>query len=376
MSTPHMDSLRKTWSSLEKTCDKAIGLPSASYRDEDYFNLEKQAIFNKRWISIGFASDVPNPGDVWPVEILGKYLFVIRDGNKVRVFHNFCPHRGTLLVKGQGKDIKKFVCPYHSWSFDLKGNLINAPNNKDCIKTAFHLNEVRSAIWNDVIFINFAADAPDLDKFIEPLNHRWKDFDFSQLHPGGEMTYDFPANWKLITENFLECYHVPSVHPRLATYSKFRNRYPIYFDEEFLGQGSRVYKPEVTEFELPRWPGVSGKLEFQAEYVAIFPNTLVGRMPDHVFIWTVTPLSAQRTLERLKFYFIGDDATHSRFAKDREATLKRWKEVNDEDFEVVSLIHAGNRSEAFSGARFIPEHEKNIYFFQKLVLKEILDCVD
>lgn len=79
----------KTRSSLENTCDKAIGLPSANYRDEDYFNQKKQTIFNKRWISIGFSSDTPNSGGVWPIEVLGHNLFAVRDGNKVRVFHNF-----------------------------------------------------------------------------------------------------------------------------------------------------------------------------------------------------------------------------------------------------------------------------------------------
>lgn len=370
MNTVDLDWVGEAALNLDADVSRAVGMPAHCYTGEDHFEQEKQTTFLNRWVSIGFASDIPEAGDIVPVAFLGRNLFIVRNQEgAVNVFYNSCTHRGTQLVTGADQR-KLIVCPYHAWSFDLDGELRAAPHHETCNKSEFGLRQVKSTVWNDVIFVNFSGTAPELQQVLAPLSERWSDFDFSHLRYGGTMTYEFAANWKLIVENFLECYHVPTVHPRLATYSKFCNRYPIVFDEEFIGQGTHVYRPEVVEAALPRWPDVTGDEEFQAEYVGLFPNTLVGRMPDHVFIWTLTPLSPHRTIERLNFYFIGDKAMGPQFSVDRQATLERWKEVNDEDFDIVQRLHAGSCSTEFPGARFAPEHEQTIHQFHKLAMAE------
>lgn len=358
---------------LDNSIDEAIGMPSASYSSQEFYEREQRSVFHNRWCSIGFANDVPKPGDIHPVDFLGQALIIVHDeDNHIRVFHNFCPHRGTQLVK-EACNKKLVVCPYHAWSFELNGSLRQAPGFKKCNKHNFGLKPVRTTIWNDVVFINFSGDAPDLETMISPLESRWKAHDFSILRPSASLIYEFSANWKLIVENFLECYHVPCVHPRLATYSKFADRYPILFADEFIGQGSNAYKPETIKAELPRWPHISGGSEFQAEYVMFFPNTLIGRMPDHVFIWTLNPVSPHETIERLQFYFIGDESMSDHLQTDREATLRRWKEVNDEDHDIVQRLHVGSRSQHFTGARFAATHEETIHQFHKLTLNESND---
>ena len=281
---------------------EVCGLSPNIYVDQTAFEAEKRTVFQDRWCSIGFESDILSPGDLKPIEFLGQPLLLARtfDGD-VKVYHNACPHRGTHLISEECNK-KLIVCPYHAWSFELNGNLRKAPHYEQADPATFSLKPVRSHVWAGTVFINFSGKAEPFEKILEPLVSRWREHDFSLLQPGGELTYDFASNWKLIAENFLECYHVPSVHPRLAQYSKFSDRYPIHFAEEYIGQGSRRYQPSVTKKELPRWPNVSVEQEFQAEYVALFPNTLIGRMPDHVFVWSLEPLSPARTIEHLRFF--------------------------------------------------------------------------
>lgn len=364
-------SMQEVSENLFGPIDQSIGLPNFAYTEPSIYERETRTIFFNRWCSVAFASDIPEKGQVKSIEFCGLPLFMARDrDDSIRVFHNVCPHRGTRLVDGVCIK-RKIVCPYHAWSFDLDGRLSRAAHYPNVDPDNLGLNEVRTAVWNDVVLVNLSGQAPTLSEVLRPLIQRWSKFDLSSLVYGGALRYDFNANWKLIVENFLECYHVPAVHPELAEYSKFSNRYPIFFADEFLGQGSKIYRPDPVEIELPRWSGVGGNDEFEAEYIVIFPNTLIGRMPDHVFIWSLNPLSAQQTIETLKFYFIGDNSLDDIYAADRAATFERWKTVNGEDFDVIQQLHAGMKSVYFQGARFVPDHEEVVQEFQRLALKEM-----
>lgn len=346
-------------------------LKPKAYIDPEYFVEEKKTIFNDKWCSIGFEHQIPKAGDLLPIEFCGLPLLLVRGKDQeVRVFHNTCPHRGTQLISKKSNN-EIILCPYHSWSFQLSGTLIRAPHSIDVDIEKFALKKIKSHTWAGTIFINFSAtQAPFLDT-ISPLLGRWRDYDLNHLKFGGGLTYDFKSNWKLIVENFLESYHVPSVHPKLAKYSNFLDRYPIGFSDEFFGQGSREYKPAIVNKELPRWPGVVGDQEYQAEYVSLFPNTLIGRMPDHFFVWSLDPLKIDRTVEHLSFYFLGDEAMEPNYKADRENCIALWKEVNDEDFDIVQRLYIGHKSPGFDGAKFVSEHEKPICGFHKLMSESL-----
>lgn len=356
---------------LDRDTGEAVGMPRGYYTDPAHFEAEQRTLFTERWCSVGFAHEIPESGDMKPVVFAGHPLFLARgEDGVVRAFHNFCPHRGTQLVSAC-QNRKMVLCPYHAWSFSLSGELVRAPHHDSCDKAQFGLREARSTTWNDVIFVNLSGDAPPLEEELAPLLERWHGFDFSLMRHGGTMTYEFRSNWKLIVENFLECYHVPSVHPNLAQYSKFSDRYSIMFAEKFFGIGSKVYRPGAVIRELPRWPGIHDRREFEAEYIALCPNTLIGRMPDHVFVWMLEPLSPSETIEHLRFYFIGDDAMGEAYAQERTATLERWKEVNDEDHDIVQRLYSGHESPVFPGARFAPSHEETIHAFHRLTLSAL-----
>ena len=151
----------------------ANGLPNRHYVDPAWFDIEKERLFFDGWAGIGFAKDVPAPGDAKPLTFLGQPLVIIRgrDG-QLRVFFNTCRHRGMILVKEAGPIRGAIRCPYHSWCYDLDGALKATPhvggpghNAHEAIDRAtLGLVEVRSHVWRDVVFVNISGDAPPFEE--------------------------------------------------------------------------------------------------------------------------------------------------------------------------------------------------------------------
>ena len=142
----------------------------------------KQNIFENKWVTIGVASSVPNPGNIKPFNLLGIPLIIIRDKkNKVRVFHNVCSHRGYKLVNEKCSLKNILRCPYHSWSYDFEGNLVATPHlgginiheHQQFDKSKNGLKEVRSAIWLDLIMVNISNNEIPFNEYIRPLEDRW-----------------------------------------------------------------------------------------------------------------------------------------------------------------------------------------------------------
>ena len=161
------------------------GLPNRFYASHEEFLRERELIFSSMWTCIGFASDAESVGDSYPLEFMELPLLLLRGvDQKLRVFHNVCPHRGHILVS-EAKNLKKFIhCPYHAWTFQFNGELANTPhiggigvkelNAFD--RSCFGLKKIRSVVWNDLVFINLDGNAEPFETFIEPLEKRWQYF--------------------------------------------------------------------------------------------------------------------------------------------------------------------------------------------------------
>ena len=164
-----------------ESIENAHGLPNECYLNGAYTAIERKKIFEDKWVTIGVASSVPNPGDTKPFDLLGIPLIIIRDkNNKVRVFHNVCSHRGYKLVHEECSLKNVLRCPYHSWSYDFEGNLVATPhiggiNQHDhemFDKTKSGLKEVRSTVWLDLIMVNISNNEISFDQYIKPLEER------------------------------------------------------------------------------------------------------------------------------------------------------------------------------------------------------------
>ena len=162
--------------------DKATGLPNQAYTSATYFfTHERDQVLGKSWAGLWFASDLPKKGYVKPVEFMGLPLVILRNKqDEIRVFHNVCSHRGMLLVHDEMEVQGALRCKYHSWSYNLDGELKGTPHlggigqqKIDGFKHCDHgLKPVRSVVWMDVIFINLSGDAPDFDEYIKPADRK------------------------------------------------------------------------------------------------------------------------------------------------------------------------------------------------------------
>lgn len=369
----------------------ANGLPNELYTEPGALTRERETIFAPTWTALGFAGDVQDKGDVMPVELLGVPLIMLRDRQgSVRVFHNVCSHRGRQLVDGPCRVEAGLRCPYHSWHYGLDGSLKGTPhiggmNVHACAgfdKGQHGLREVASSVWCDIVFVNLSGGAVPFESWIRPVMARWHAFwgetGPDELRPAkadGQLTLDVDANWKLAVENYCESYHLPWVHPGLNSYSRLEDHY-IVLDgdgESFAGQGTLVYNlAEVAGISLPKlsqWPATR---EREAEYLALYPNALIGLQADHFFVVLLEPLSERRTREHVRLLFVGDAAVDDEHAAARESTLQSWKTVFEEDVSMVEGMQRGRESPAYHGGVFSPVQDVPTHHFHQWVARRFV----
>lgn len=361
----------------------ATGLPNRYYSNREDFLAEREKIFAPMWTCIGFASNAPNSGDVFPIEFMELPLLLVRGSDQVlRVFHNVCRHRGHVLISAPGTVKQSLRCPYHSWTYTLEGKLVRTPNIggvginevESLDRSKFGLIEVASEQWHDLVFINLSGDAPPFAEFISPLAQRWEPYwgneGSSLLHLGeshSRIELELQANWKLVVENYLEAYHLPTVHPALNKVSPLVD-HEIYLAEDFAGQLSHCYTLGAgADGHLPVFPAWPKDAYQEAEYPALFPNTLLGLQADHLFVMVVIPLAYNRTLEETRLYCVGDQSLSSRFTQLRKAQHTFWREVFAEDIDVVMGMQAGRASPGFDGGALTPVMDRATAAFHRWV---------
>jgi len=345
----------------------ANGLPNAHYIDPDVFEQERRAVLFANWSGVGFGKDVPEPGDVKPVTFLGMPLLIVRDhAGAVGVFQNTCRHRGMILVD-EPKNVRGTIrCPYHSWCYGLNGQLRATPHvggpgqniHEDIKQEELGLIPIASHIWQDVVFVNIDGNAAPFAEVHADLLARWSEFE-QPLHHGGASSafqLDVATNWKLAVENYCESYHLPWVHPGLNTYSRLEDHYNIAELGSYSGQGTLVYqqlKGDAGEV-FSDIPHLSDKWDTGGEYIAVYPNVLLGVQRDHTFAIVLEPVAIDETREHIALYYADDPAKTPELADLRDKNGAQWKAVFVEDIFVVEGMQRGRHGIQFDGGRFSP----------------------
>ncbi|MDC0948901.1 aromatic ring-hydroxylating dioxygenase subunit alpha [Gammaproteobacteria bacterium] len=367
--------------------ETASGLPNASYIDNDVFAEERRAVLFNQWAGVGFGKDIPEPGDVKPIRFLGLPLLAVRDRNgEVRVYQNTCRHRGMILVDEPKRLNGVIRCPYHSWCYGLGGELRTTPhvggpgfNSHDALdRDSLGLVEFRSTIWSDVIFVNVSGTAPAFEAYCGDLWTRWQAFDQPSWHGGPESSFkiEVNTNWKLAVENYCESYHLPWVHPGLNSYSRLEDHYNILQPGHYSGQGTEVYRPSLDDEgrSFPDYAGLSSQWDRAAEYIAVYPNVLLGVHRDHRFAIVLEPVAIDRTIEHIELYYSSEDAARgAEFLDLRQRNAHLWKTVFEEDVFVVEGMQRGRHGEAFDGGRFSPVMDPATHAFHQWVAKACLE---
>ena len=371
--------------------EKAHGLPNECYTSPDYLMFEREKIFADKWCVIGTASSVPNSGDTKPYNLLGIPLIILRDKeDKIRVFHNVCSHRGFKLLDEPCSLKNLLRCPYHSWSYDFDGKLVATPHigglniheTEKFDKSTGNLKEIRSKVWMDIIFVNINNNELDFEEYIKPLEDRWSKFiskeDQNLLKHSKDQGYfslDVKSNWKFAIENYCESYHLPWIHPELNKVSNIGDHYHIQgLPNRFAGQGTNKYdqpvKGKKTFNNFPNWPKDLSK---KAEYIALFPNVMIGLHIDHFYIFWLEPKSINETKEHLMMYYVDDDSANGvEFTKMRKKNAEFWKEVMSEDIKAIEGMQEGRNSPSYNGGIFSPIMDNPTYEFHKWIATNLI----
>ena len=365
-----------------KSVSQARGLPNEHYVDPAIFEEERRSVLFANWAGIGFGKDIPESGDAKPVDFLGMPLLLVRDEDgAVNVYQNTCRHRGMILVETPQKIRGAIRCPYHSWCYTLKGKLRTTPHvggpgrstHEEVNRDELGLHCIRAHVWQDVIFVNIDGNAAPFEEVHADLLSRWAEFD-RPLHHGGagsSFQLEVATNWKLAVENYCESYHLPWVHPGLNSYSRLEDHYNIEKPGAYSGQGTLVYRQLAGDdgAVFPDFDGLSSKWETGAEYIAVYPNVLLGVHRDHTFAIILEPVDQDKTVEHIELYYAKPpkDLSGDLMAKN----TAQWKEVFEEDIFVVEGMQRGRKGMFFDGGKFSPAMDGPTHNFHHWVASAI-----
>jgi len=369
---------------VQAPIETASGLPNACYIDTAMYEHEQNTLFRNSWVAVGFGKDIPQPGCVKPVNFAGLPMLLVRnqDGN-INVFQNVCRHRGMILVDSAKQLCGPITCPYHAWAYDLDGALRKTPHvggpdihEHDSVKHCdYPLNAVRSHLWHDIIFVNIGGTAAEFIDYAADLIDRWGEFEQPLYHGGADSSFGFTldCNWKLAVENYCESYHLPFVHPALNSYSRLEDHYNIMDTPNYAGQGTMVYAPQISDDgrQFPNFDGLSAKWDTGAEYVALFPNVLLGVHRDHYFAIILTPDGPDKTIEQIELYYTAPQATTAEFDDMRATNSAMWRNVFAEDIHVVEGMQKGRHAPAYDGGKFSAVMDGPTYHFHKWVAQAL-----
>ena len=364
--------------------DQAKGLPSYLYVDDNASGEERERVFFNNWSALTNGKNVPSAGSVLPVDFLGMPLLVVRNRmDEIKVFQNVCRHRGMKLVEEPGRVKGPITCPYHAWAYDLDGVLKATPHvgganihTHEAIDPAeMGLLEVRSHVWRDIVFVNVNENCASFEDTHRDLLERWKEFEKPLYHSGDDSGFilKLSSNWKLAIDNYCESYHLPFVHPDLNSYSRLEDHYNICHDT-YAGQGTLVYNPSLSEDgrAFPNFEGLSDKWDTAAEYIALFPNVLMGVHRDHAFSIVIEPQGNGEMLEHVEIYYSTEDCIGPDYADLRAKNTSLWKVVFKEDVGVVEGMFEGRKAPGYDGGKFSPVMEEPTYKFHYWIARNMV----
>jgi glycine betaine catabolism A len=346
-------------------------LPRASYVDQDEFIRERELVLFPSWFCVGRADSVASPGDYLTADVAGESIIVVRtrDGS-LGAFYNVCRHRGSRLVPpGTGEPAPEprrtgcfagsIRCPYHGWTYGLDGTLRAAPFLPEvrAYRTLLGLHPVDVAEWGGFVFARLehvAGEADSLADWLGDIPARIARYPLADLRVGQRLRYQVAANWKVILENYNECYHCGPVHPELCDLVPAFRRGGADLDWDAgipHRDGAYTFTVTGTTGRAP-FPGLTQEDRERHRGELILPNLMLSLSADHVAAFTVWPVSAQMTTVVCDFLFHPAEIASPGF--DPSDAVRFWDLVNKQDWHICEQVQDGMRSRRFSVGYLAP----------------------
>ncbi len=331
----------------------AMTLPARYYIGDDVFARERE-LFARSWTCVGRQEAIPNSGDYLLADVAGESLIVVRDdGGSVRAHFNICRHRGTrMCTEPQGRFGGSIQCPYHAWTYDLNGALRAARSMEGVAgfeRGDYPLASAAVDVRGGFVFLSLGAGAPPPNP-VEALAERFADWELPTLRVARSARYDLPCNWKLVFQNYSECYHCALIHPQLTKLSPPDSGRNDFFEGPVLG-GYMTLRDRTSSMTTtghtsrPPIGRLGGEELERVYYYTLFPTMLISLHPDYVMTHRIRPIGPARTEVVCDWLFA--PSTMARPDFDPTDAFDFWHLTNQQDWHVSELSQLGIASRAY-----------------------------
>ncbi len=351
-------------------------LPPGAYADPAVFSWEQQNFLGGGWTCVGFSAELAQPGDQRAESVGADGVLLSRDADGVlHAFSNFCRHRGhELLPCGISAQRQSIVCPYHSWTYDLDGGLKTAKGFKGTAgfdERQLGLVELPVAEWHGLIFVDGSGQAGSLPDALADLDALVAPYEPERLAIAGRHRYDAASNWKILTENYHECYHCPMIHPELCKVSPPKSGENYKASGAWVGgwmdlrDGMSTMSLDGTSLGVPL-RGLDEQGLRTVIYLNIFPNILLSLHPDYVMTHRLTPLAVDRTMIECTWAFAPEALERPGF--DPGYAVEFWDITNKQDWGACESVQRGLSSPHAIAGPLSPD-EDAVYQFVTMVAR-------
>jgi len=367
--------------------DVVRSLPQRYYVSEEQFADDVEKIWHRQWLYAGHVSQVASPGDFFTFTLLNESLVIVRTRNdEIRAMHNVCGHRGMRLCEGAGKT-RRITCPYHSWSYSLEGELLAASKQQEELTLEYSelsLARAQVSVWQGLIFVNFSPERlPDVEEMVGPTGTaamaRLEPEKMKIVH---RRVYPTKANWKLLLENGVECYHCPTVHEefcRVLDPSAMTGYYAADFTADLVqelvipvqyGKDSLTLTGEVASKRLlgEFGRGTAIPPDYNGTGFMTQPGYTWGDFhPDHAMIATCFP-TGPTSSEFAACWLVHEDAVEG-VDYDLEDVVGLWATTHPQDAATLERQQAGISSSAYKPGPYSARAEPAITMAIGLYMK-------
>lgn len=361
-------------------------LPRGAYLDEQHYAQERERIFFREWVCVGRAEALAQPGAYLLADIAGEQALVVRgrDG-ALHAHYNVCRHRGCRLAlaaaqpqpepQASGAFRGVITCPYHAWTYELDGGLRHAPflgEDAGFYREEFRLHPIAVDSWGGFIFLNLTpGERQPLAAQLGGVPERLRRYPLAELRTAQRLVYEVAANWKVVVENYNECYHCGPVHPELCRIvPAFKQHGGASLDWEHgvpQAAGTFTFTHSGRTNRAP-FPGLAPEEQVRHKGELLYPNLMVSLSADHVAAFTLWPRGPLHTTVVCDFLFHPSEIGQAGF--DPSDAVEFWDLVNRQDWQVCAAVQQGMASRAFTHGYYAPMEDYSLdirhYIAEKL----------
>jgi Rieske 2Fe-2S family protein len=330
-------------------------LPGEAYSSAEIFAWEQENFFEAAWVCLCREEEIARPGDYRAARLGRQGILLTRDdAGALHGFFNVCRHRGhELLAPGCAANARAIRCPYHAWVYELDGALKAATRFGEVagFDPAEHaLVPVRVESWQGWIFVNVSGDAPLLEKWLGGLSGLVAAHAPGRLRVAARHSYEIAANWKIISENYHECYHCPQIHPQLCRVtppdSGRNSSLPGAWAGGFMDlvDGADTMSLDGKSHSSPL-AGLRGESLREIYYYGLLPNLLISLHPDYVLTHRLEPRAADRTFIECQWLFPAEALAREGFSPDY--AVEFWDVTNKQDWHACESVQRGVSSRGY-----------------------------